>query len=372
MSSKSDINAATGVNYNGLDTFKVLAQRHAALTDRNLRYSGCTPISWSRGESIFLFQGPDGMIWGHVHEGLGTKNLAADDAVKALGKNFYRAIGQDTVAMGVNDAITLGLRPVAVSMHLSVPDASWFDDHERAENLASGFAEACNLAMCAWSCGETPALGGIIVPGAAELSCSVIGVAEKEEHVMNPGNIRAGDAIMFLESSGIHANGLTTARRVAAKLPHGYQTLLAEGTTYGDALLTPTNIYVSFMRKCQEQGIILHYAVNITGHGLRKLMRASEPFCYFVDCLPKPVHPELLLIQQVEELTDEQMYAAFNMGAGFALYVQPEHVPAVVNAAEECGIVAWKGGEIRPSAESEVVLVEKGIHYKSETLEIRV
>lgn len=367
----SDLNAATGLKYDGLDSFKIKAQEYAAITDDNLRYTGCIPIPWSRGESAYLFRGPDGRMWGHVHEGLGTKNLVADATEQFFATGFYEAIAQDTVAMGVNDLLTLGLRPIAVSMHLSVADDSWFQNKDRCDSLAFGWEQACNDAMCAWSCGETPGLADIIVPGTCELSCSVIGVAADESHLMNPANIQPGDAIMFLESSGIHANGLTMARNVAKKLPQGYATQLGNGRTYGEALLTPTIIYAAFMRKCQERGIIPHYAVNVTGHGFRKLGRAKQPFHYVIDQRSDPVPPEFSLIQKTEELTDEQMYAAFNMGVGFVVYVRPDYVFAIKNAARDCGIQAWEAGHIEASSETHVILTQLGIDYSAESLQIR-
>ncbi|MEK7499795.1 MAG: AIR synthase related protein, partial [Patescibacteria group bacterium] len=180
--SDSQLNSGTGVDYPSLDAFKRLAQRFAADTTRNARRTGYTGLEWTRGESAFLFQGPDGLIIGHVHEGLGTKNLVAD----AMGGIYYRNIARDTVAMGVNDLVTLGVLPISVSMHLSVGDAtSWFKNSDRAENLIRGWKEACDDAGCVWSCGETPELRGIIYPGSSELSCSVIG-SGTIAHVMNP------------------------------------------------------------------------------------------------------------------------------------------------------------------------------------------
>ena len=86
----------------------------------------------------------------------------------------------------------------------------------------------------------------------------------------------------MLASHGIHANGVTLCRRLAGNLPQGYLTPLADGTSFGAALLEPSAIYVPFLRNCQEAGLRPHYAVHVTGHGWRKLMRLREPFVYRV------------------------------------------------------------------------------------------
>ncbi len=112
-----------------------------------------------------------------------------------------------------------------------------------------------------------------------------------------------GDMIVLLESSGIHANGLTLARKIAQKWATpdnpfaGYLKVLPTGRTYGEALLDPTHIYVGFVEDCLNDGIDIHYAVNVTGHGWRKFMRATQPFTYVIDKLPEQ-HSVLDFIQE--------------------------------------------------------------------------
>src|SRR5688500_5395789 len=172
-------------------------------------------------------------------------------------------------------------------MHLGVGASDWFKDERRTTDLVDGGKKACELARCAWGGGETPTLSGIVDAATVVLAGSAIGMVRPKGRLIR-ANVQHGDAIVLFESSGIHANGLTLARAIAARAPNGYLTPLPGGRTYGDALLDPTHIYVGVVEECLNQGVDIHYAVNITGHGWRKLMRAPDPFAYVIECIPAP------------------------------------------------------------------------------------
>jgi hypothetical protein len=184
-------------------------------------------------------------------------------------------------------------------------------------------------------------------------------------------NISAGDAIVLFESSGIHANGLTLARAIADRAPNGYLSLLRDGRTYGDALLDPTHIYVGVIEDCLNRGVDLHYAVNITGHGWRKLMRATEPFAYLIDAVPAP-QPVFEFMQGVGDIDDREAYGNLNMGAGFAVYVPECEVNAVLEVAGAFPFRAMRAGHIEPSQDKRVVIGPKGIEFSGATLAVRV
>src|SRR5207248_8537727 len=176
-----------------------------------------------RGESAYLIETPSEYL-AHVEEGLGTKNLVADAMFKASGKSFYANIGIDTVATIVNDLVTTGALPISVAMHAAVGDAAWFSAFpRRADDLAEGFAAGCQLAGAVWGGGETPALKGIVNPETIVLAGSAVGrISPKSNHIV--GDVRAGDAIVLLASTGVHTNGLTLCRAIADRLPEGYLT----------------------------------------------------------------------------------------------------------------------------------------------------
>ncbi|MFA6097863.1 MAG: AIR synthase related protein [Candidatus Paceibacterota bacterium] len=272
--------AGTGVVYSDMDWFKRMAQKSAKETAGNIRRFGIQELSMSRGESVYVIDMGEYYL-GFVEEGLGTKSLVADAMFELTGKSYDDKIAQDTLAMILNDMITLGIMPIATAMHLGLGNSDWVKNKKRSKKLIIGWKKSCNMAGCAWGCGETPTLKDIIIPGTVVLSGSAVGIAKPKNKLIK-ANIKNGDAIVIFESSGIHANGLTLARKIAGKLPRGYLTPLSDGRTYGESLLDPTVIYVKVIEDCLNAGIDIHYAVNITGHGWRKLMRAQEPFVYVI------------------------------------------------------------------------------------------
>ncbi len=364
--------AGVGVNYNAMDPFKRMAQIAGCETAKNiqrLNNGKFREFEMSRGESAYLIETRKN-YFAHVEEGLGTKNLVADAMYRLTGKSYYDHIAQDTVAMIVNDMITLGALPLSVAMHIAVGDSNWFDDEKRSRDLIEGWKNACNLARCTWGGGETSTLKGIIMTGAAVLSGSAMGIIKPKRQVIIADNIRHGDAIILVESSGIHANGLTMARKIAGRLPDSYLMKLENGKTYGETLLDPTHIYVGIVEGCLNSGISIHYAVNITGHGWRKLMRAMQPFTYVIEQLPKQL-PIFRFLQKYGPVEDSEAYGNFNMGAGFALYVSEADVDTVIDIAASHNIGALCAGHIERSNSKKVVIRPKDLEYSGSTLCIR-
>lgn len=358
-----------GVDYDAMDPFKRMAQLAARETAQNICRFGFSEAEMSRGESAYLIETPDSYL-AHVEEGLGTKNLVADEMYRLTGETFYDQIAQDTVAMIVNDMITLGALPLSVAMHLAVGISDWFNDEKRCHDLIEGWKKACDRARATWGGGETPTLKGVIVPGAVVLSGSAIGIVKSKDQLITANNIRHGDAIILIESSGIHANGLTMARKIADKLPDGYLTQLDDGRTYGETLLDPTHIYVGLIEDCLDHGIDIHYAVNITGHGWRKLMRATQSFAYIVERLPKQL-PIFRFLQKHGPVDDREAYGNFNMGAGFALYVPEADIGRIQRAARQFGFSAVHAGYVERSKTKKVVIRPEGIEYFGSTLGVR-
>ncbi len=364
--------AGVGVDYSAMDPFKRIAQLTARKTAANIRrLNGGEFVEFgaSRGESVYLIETGDSFL-AHVEEGLGTKSLVADAMYILTHKPFYDNIAQDTVAMIVNDMITTGALPLSVAMHLAVGSSDWFNDQRRSDDLINGWKTACDLARCTWGGGETPTLKGIVIPGTAVLSGSAIGIIKPKKRLIDSRNIRHGDAIILVESSGIHANGLTMARKIAEKLPEGYLTKLSDGRTYGETLLDPTRIYVGLVEDCLDLGVNIHYAVNITGHGLRKLMRATQPFSYVVEKLPKEL-PIFQFLQKHGPIDDTEAYGNFNMGAGFALYAPEKDVDKVFEVVLNLGLGAVHAGHIEQTFTKKVIIKPKGLVYFSDALAVR-
>lgn len=363
---------SSGVDYTPLDAFKRACQAEAATTTSHLANHKLREAPGIRGESAYLLES-DTEYLAHVEEGLGTKNLVADAMQKLTGKCYYRAIGIDTVATIVNDLATTGALPVAVAMHAGVGDTNWFNDTNRAKELAEGFAHGCHLAGATWSGGETPALRDIIMPETIVLAGSALGrVMPKSLRVK--GDIRDGDAIILLSSSGVQTNGLTLCRKLATQLPDGYLTKLPNGQTYGQALLEPSVIYCRFVAALQHAGVQPRYLAHITGHGWRKLMRLAEPFVYSITNLGPNYGtlPIFDFIMKSGPVTPYEAYGTFNMGAGFAAYVAPADIDATLRVAASTGYQAWHAGTVRKEGNRKAVLIPSlGLEYDASTLQVR-
>lgn len=362
---------SSGVRYDQLDAFKRACQRAARTTAGLLADHGYAEPATTRGESAYLIEAGDHYL-AHVEEGLGTKNLVADAVYAATGKCYYREIAIDTVATIVNDLITCGALPISVAMHAAVGESDWFADAMRAQALVDGFAEGCRTAGAVWGGGETPTLGGVVEPEAIVLAGSAIGkIAPKSLRIV--GDVHAGDAILFLASSGVQTNGLTLCRRVAAQLTRGYQTPVGHGDprTFGEALLAPSVIYVAFVRECQRRGLKLNYVAHVTGHGWRKLMRLDEPFVYEITQLRTP--PAVFqFLEEAGPIARREMYATFNQGIGFVAYVAPELADVVLAAARDTGYDAWLAGRVTKEGERKAVIVPSlGLTFEGDTLHLR-
>jgi len=361
----------SGVRYDQLDAFKRACQRAARETSPGLTAHGLAEPAHTRGESAYLIEASDHFL-AHVEEGLGTKNLVADAMQQATGRTFYREIAIDTVATIVNDLITCGALPVSVAMHAAVGDSDWFKDSARSEALVEGWAEGCRQAGAVWGGGETPTLRGMIDPATIILAGSALGrIAPKSLRIA--GDIRDGDAIIFLASSGVQTNGLSLCRTIAGQLPDGYLTPVGFGDSrpFGEALLAPSVIYVAFVRECQRRGLKLNYTAHVTGHGWRKLMRIEEPFVYEIT-QTRPAPPLFRFLMQAGPIELREAYATFNMGVGFAAYVDAAKADAVVAAARDTGYDAWIAGRVRKSGERKAVDVPSlGLTFEGATLQVR-
>ncbi len=360
---------SSGVRYDQLDAFKRACQKAARETAGALAPHGYAEPATTRGESAYLIEASDHYL-AHVEEGLGTKNLVADAVHAATGKTFYREIAIDTVATIVNDLITCGALPISVAMHAAVGDSGWFAEPERMKALVDGWAEGCRLAGAVWGGGETPTLGGVVERDAIVLAGSAIGkISPKNLRIV--GDVHAGDGIIFLASSGVQTNGLSLCRLIASRLPQGYLTPIGDGRTYGEALLAPSVIYVAFVRECQRRGIKLNYVAHVTGHGWRKLMRLDEPFVYEINA-PRPPGALFDFLMRAGPIERREAYATFNMGVGFAAYVSPDNIDAVLAVAKATGYDAWLAGTVKREGDRKAVTVPSlDLTFEGNTLQVR-
>jgi phosphoribosylformylglycinamidine cyclo-ligase len=362
-----------GVDYGVIDPLKIAAQRAAAATAVQLERHGLREVPGSRGESAYVIDAGPFCI-ASIVECLGSKALVADEMARLTGRSRYDDIAQDTIAMAVNDLITVGATPLVVQAYWAAGGSDWFHDTVRAEALVRGWQRACETCGVSWGGGETPALAGIVEAGRVDLAASCTGVVNPKSRLTLGDRLGPGDAIVLLAASGIHANGLSLARKVAERLPEGYLTHLptadGRGTqTYGDALLEPTPLYSPVTEALHAAGVDVHYAVNVTGHGWRKLLRHPSALTYRIDCLP-PVPPVLEFLRRHAGHDDREAYATLNMGAGFALYVAAADAQRAVEVSRRAGVPAWVAGRVE-AGPKRLLIEPLGIGFGEEDLHVR-
>ncbi|MCL5438828.1 MAG: AIR synthase-related protein [Patescibacteria group bacterium] len=357
-----------GDNYDTKDPIKKLAQTAAKKTSLNLNTHGFEEISDTRGESAFVWkQGKT--LMASVIEGLGTKNLVADGMRKTTGKTYYDIIGHDTVATIINDLITVGAKPLVLHAYWAIQDNSWLEDTDRMRDLIKGWKTACDISGATWGGGETPTMKDIIVPGTCELGGSAVGIISNKNNLITDKKLRQGDRILLLKSNGINANGLSLARAIAKKLPKGYATKLKNGKMYGEELLKKSNIYAKLVQDLIDNGIEIHYISNITGHGLRKVMRARQNFTYIIENIFEP-QELFLFIQKHANLSDYEMYQTFNMGMDYAIFLSEKDVKKAQKIVEKNNFKGIVAGYVE-KGEKKVVIKPKNLIYKGNTLNLR-
>ena len=357
-----------GVQYDLIDPLKVAAQRAAAATATHLPGHGFAEVAESRGESAYVVDvGP--FYLASIVECLGSKTLVADEMQQLTGRPYYAGIAQDTIAMAINDLITVGATPLVVQAYWAAGGSDWFKDGARAQDLVAGWKAACDTCKVAWGGGETPALAGIVEAGRIDLAASCTGLVKPKQRLSLGEKLGPGDAIVLLASSGIHANGLTLARKLAERLPQGYLTEIEPGLGYGEALLAPTTLYSPVTEALWAAGIAVHYAANITGHGWRKLLRHPAEHRYRIHTVPA-VTPVLKFIQQHARQDDREAYSTLNMGAGFAIFVAASDAQRTVDVARAQGVEAIVAGAVE-AGPKELLIEPLGIRFGNDDLQLR-
>lgn len=340
----SDTYRAAGVDYDVLDPAKRHALAASAATSPLLEARGGRAIDASRGEPAFVFE-VAGRTFAQVLECLGTKSVLAREVQVHLGLQRFDAVAYDSVAAIVNDLACVGAAPLVVNAYFATGSAEFYADSERFTSLVDGWQQACTDAGAVWGGGESPTLAGLVHAADIELAGSAVGLVPEGQAAITGAALAPGDDIVLVAATGLHANGASLARRLAADLDDGYATALASGRAFGDAVLDPAPVYSRIVEQALAAGAELTYVSHVTGHGFRKLMRADRDLGYVVDAL-LPV-PEVLAFM-VERLAMDpaDAYATFNMGAGYALYCPPSSTVAVLDVCAALGFDAVRAGRV--------------------------
>ena len=268
-------------------------------------------------------------------DGVGTKLRLAFQL------NRHGGIGQDAVAMCVNDILVQGAEPLFFLDYLAVGKVR----PERVAEIVGGVAKGCELAGCALIGGETAEMPGFYGEDEYDLAGFAVGVVNRRD-LIDGSEIRKGDVLLGLASSGLHSNGYSLARKIFGG--HDFQDVPPElGETLGEVLLRPTRIYVKSVLPLLPEGRILGMA-HITGGGLTENIPRVLPagLGVRIDTSAWTRPPVFELIRSAGDVAWPEMYRTFNMGVGFVLIVRPENADSVRQALGLAGEVCFAMGEV--------------------------
>lgn len=243
------------------------------------------------------------------NDGVGTKTMIAEEAGR------YDTLGIDCIAMNVNDAITSGAEPIAMVDYIALREP----DPDIARQLGTGFNVGAQMSNITIVGGETAVVPDMV--NHTEISGTSLGIVQKSQ-IINGENIRDGDLIFALQSSGLHSNGFTTVRDIIKSSGLGLdEPFPGEKKKTVDVLLEPTRIYVREVLDIMNIVNIKGMA-NITGGGIKNLTRMKDMKYVLSD----PIEPQNVFKQLADlgKLTLSQMYEIFNMGMGYVVVIDPE------------------------------------------------
>lgn len=269
-------------------------------------------------------------------DGVGTKLKLAID------HNKHDTIGVDAVAMCVNDILTTGAEPLYfldyIATNKVVPEV--------IEQIVKGVSDGCEETNTALIGGETAEMGEMYHEGEYDLAGFAVGAVEKDEYI-DGSNVKPGQVIIGLESSGIHSNGYSLVRNLIKKSNVDLQEKFDAQRTYLETFLEPTRLYVKPVLAVKE-AIQINAMTHITGGGFyENIPRAlPEGVTAKVDTTSFPTLPIFDWLQQQGEIETAEMYNVFNMGIGFTIIVEAQDADKALAIFKEHDVKAYKIGEI--------------------------
>jgi len=273
-------------------------------------------------------------------DGVGTKLKLA------FATGVHDTVGIDLVAMCVNDIITTGAEPLFFLDYFATGKL----EVEVAEAVVRGIAAGCTQAGCALLGGETAELPGMYAPGEYDLAGFAVGVVERSK-ILGPDRVQAGDALIALASSGLHANGFSLARRVLeAQMELSMDAPVAElGESLGQALLRPTSIYATAVAALRAAcGDSLHSMAHITGGGLVENLPRVLPSGVAAEVrlgtFERP--PIFALIEKAGPVDEHELRRTFNLGVGMVAVVAADAAELAVQTLSAEGQSSWVLGAV--------------------------
>lgn len=281
-------------------------------------------------------------------DGVGTKLKLALDL------NQHDTIGQDLVAMCVNDLLVCGAEPLFFLDYYATGKL----DVDVAESVIKGIGDGCRLSNCALIGGETAEMPGMYHGNDYDLAGFCVGVVEEDE-VITGANVGEGDVLIALASSGVHSNGYSLVRKVIEVSGTDLKTAELDGKALKDVLLAPTKIYVKSVGVLQKElgNANIHAMAHITGGGLTENLPRVLP-----DDLSAEINlnswefpPVFKWLQEKGNIEQMEMVRTFNCGVGFVVVVPADKADETLEFLTAQGETAWKLGQIGKRSGNAVV-----------------
>ena len=263
-------------------------------------------------------------------DGVGTKLMLAFET------GIHNTVGIDLVAMCANDVLAQGAEPLFFLDYFATGKL----EGGIAEAVIAGIAEGCRRSGCALVGGETAEMPGVYPPGHYDLAGFVVGAVDRDTVLPRMGDMKQGDTLIGIASSGPHSNGYSLIRRIVERegLYYGGPSPFSNAETLGEALLTPTRLYAPLVMPLIRAGRIKGLA-HITGGGLTENTPRMCPdeLIPRIDRAAWTPPPVFQWLQEAGQVELEEMHRTFNMGIGLVLAVAPEDADTVIADLKAAG-----------------------------------
>ena len=271
-------------------------------------------------------------------DGVGTKLKLA------FWMNKHDTIGQDVVAMCVNDVLAQGAQPLFFLDYIAVGK----NDPAQIEQIVKGVSDGCVMANCALIGGETAEMPDMYAAGEYDIAGFTVGVVEKSK-LITGSKVNVGDVLIGIQSSGVHSNGFSLVRKIVMK-DHNfdlYQYFEELKGKLGEVLLTPTKIYVKPVLETLQK-VDIHAICHITGGGfdenIPRVLKENQGVEIWENSWEKP--PIFNFLEKWGNVPHREMFNIFNMGIGMILVVKPEDAAQTVEILKNCGETVFEIGKV--------------------------
>ncbi len=265
----------------------------------------------------------------------------------------HDTIGIDCVAMCVNDIACAGGEPLFFLDYI----ACGKNYPEKIAEIVKGVAEGCLQSDAALIGGETAEHPGLMPEDEYDLAGFAVGIVDEKDMITGK-DLKAGDVLIGVASSGVHSNGFSLVRKIFDMTKESLDTYYDElGKTLGEALLTPTRIYVKAMKSMKDAGVKVKACSHITGGGFYENIprMLKDDTVAVIEKNSYPIPPIFTLMAKKGNVEEQMMYNTYNMGLGLVIAVDPEQADAAIAAIEAAGDKAYRVGQIE-AGEKGVIL----------------